>query len=121
MPRNPLILPALFIAAATLSAQPDARTAMLQAIDSKRASYADTAKQIWGFAEVGYQEEQSSALLQRQLKAAGFDVLPGLSQEAQNGARKPLVENGAGHGCGHTLLGTGALAAAIAVKDWLIA
>src|SRR6185436_11235438 len=151
MPRNPLILPALFIAAATLSAQPDARTAMLQAIDSKRASYADTAKQIWGFAEVGYQEEQSSALLQRQLKAAGFDVtarladtptafvatwgsgkpiigivgefdaLPGLSQEAENGARKPLVENGAGHGCGHNLLGTGALAAAIAVKDWLIA
>ena len=117
MPRNPLILPAFFVAAATLAAQPDARTAMLQGIDAKRASYADTAKQIWAFAEVGYQEEQSSALLQRQLKAAGFDVsarladtptafvatwgsgkpvvgivgefdaLPGLSQEAQTGRR----------------------------------
>jgi aminobenzoyl-glutamate utilization protein B len=139
------------MAIVAVSAQPDARTTMVQGIDAKRSSYADTAKQIWGFAEVGYQEEQSSALLQRQLKAAGFnvaarladtptafvatwgsgkpvigivgefDALPGLSQEAQNGARKPVVESGAGHGCGHNLLGTGALAAAIAVKDWLIA
>jgi aminobenzoyl-glutamate utilization protein B len=151
MRRNPLVLLSFFLAAAAVSAQPDARTAMLQGIDAKRTSYADTAKQIWGFAEVGYQEEQSSALLQRQLKAAGFEVsarladtptafvatwgtgkpvigivgefdaLPGLSQEAQLGARKPLIENGAGHGCGHNLLGTGALAAAVAVKDWLIA
>jgi aminobenzoyl-glutamate utilization protein B len=141
----------LALAVAAVAAQSDARTAMLQAIDAKRASYADTAKQIWGFAEVGYQEEQSSALLQRQLKAAGFDVsarladtptafvatwgsgkpvigivgefdaLPGLSQDAQNSARKPVVENGPGHGCGHNLLGAGALAAAVAVKDWMIA
>jgi aminobenzoyl-glutamate utilization protein B len=151
MRRNPLVLLLLFVAAVAVSAQPDARTAMLQGIDAKRTSYADTAKQIWGCAEVGYQEERSSALLQRQLKAAGFEVsarladtptafvatwgsgkpvigivgefdaLPGLSQEAQLGARKPLIENGAGHGCGHNLLGTGALAAAVAVKDWLIA
>ena len=151
MSRNPLIVLAISAAAATLSAQPDARSAIVPGIEARRTAYADIAKQIWGFAEVGYQEEQSSALLQRQLKAAGFEVasrladtptafvatwgsgkpiigivgefdaLPGLSQEAQTGARKPLVENGAGHGCGHNLLGTGALAAAIAVKDWLIA
>jgi aminobenzoyl-glutamate utilization protein B len=108
----------------------------------------DLAKQIWSFAEVGYQEEKSSALLQQQLKAAGFtvtarvaaiptafvatfgsgkpvigivgefDALPGLSQEPTS-KRSPIGENAPGHGCGHNLLGTGALAAAIAVKDWL--
>ncbi|MBQ7714066.1 MAG: amidohydrolase, partial [Oscillospiraceae bacterium] len=30
-----------------------------------------------------------------------------------------LVEGGAGHGCGHNLLGAGALAAALGVKHWL--
>ena len=30
-----------------------------------------------------------------------------------------IEEGGAGHGCGHNLLGTGALAAAVAVKEWL--
>ena len=49
---------------------PDDRAAMLQRIEAKRATYADIAKQIWSFAEVGYQEEKSSALLQQQLKAA---------------------------------------------------
>ncbi|MFN2447495.1 MAG: amidohydrolase [Vicinamibacterales bacterium] len=47
-----------------------------------------------------------------------FDALPGLSQAASP-ERKPLVENGAGHGCGHHLFGTASTAAAIAVKEWL--
>jgi len=131
------------------AAQTDDRASMLQRIDARRDSYATVAKQIWGFAEVGYQEEKSSALLQQQLRAAGFqvkagvadiptafvatfgsgkpvigivgefDALPGLSQEAQTAARHAIEENAAGHGCGHNLLGTGALAAAIAVKEWL--
>src|SRR5215813_7482088 len=125
------------------------RDAVLQSIESRRSAYADVAKQIWAFAEVGYQEVKSSALLQQQLKAAGFsvkagvadiptafvatfgsgkpvigilgefDALPGLSQEAQTAQHHAIEENGAGHGCGHNLLGTGALAAAIAVKEWL--
>jgi aminobenzoyl-glutamate utilization protein B len=49
-----------------------------------------------------------------------FDALPGLSQAATP-ERKPVVDNGAGHGCGHHLFGVGAVAAAVAVKDWLIA
>jgi aminobenzoyl-glutamate utilization protein B len=128
----------------------DDRAAALQSIDAKRATYADVAKQIWTFAELGYQEEKSSALLQQQLKAAGFtvaarvadiptafvatfgsgkpvigivgefDALPGLSQEPA-ARRSPITENAPGHGCGHNLLGTGSLAAAIAVKDWLAA
>jgi aminobenzoyl-glutamate utilization protein B len=143
----------VFVMFASPSAQQqsagDDRAAMVQRIDARRDSYATVAKQIWGFAEVGYQEEKSSTLLQQQLRAAGFqvragvaeiptafvatygsgqpvigivgeyDALPGLSQEAQTAARHAIEENGAGHGCGHNLLGTGALAAAIAVKDWL--
>src|SRR6266542_1360539 len=141
------------MSAAALSAQrpasSDDRGEMLRRIDARRDTYATVAKQIWGFAEVGYQEEKSSALLQQQLRAAGFqvkagvadiptafvatfgsgkpvigivgefDALPGLSQEAQTAARHAIEENAAVHGCGHNLLGTGALAAAIAVKEWL--
>jgi aminobenzoyl-glutamate utilization protein B len=130
---------------------PDDRASLIQSIEAKRESYAIVAKQIWGFAEVGYQEQKSSALLQQQLRAAGFqvkagvadiptafvatfgsgtpiigivgefDALPGLSQEAQTAQRHAIEENAPGHGCGHNLLGTGALAAAVAVKEWMVA
>ncbi len=48
-----------------------------------------------------------------------YDALPGLSQEAGVAEHRPLEANGAGHGCGHNLLGAGAMLAAAAVKDWL--
>ena len=47
-----------------------------------------------------------------------YDALPGLSQERLP-SQSPLVANGAGHGCGHNLLGTASLAAASVVKAWL--
>ncbi len=50
--------------------------------------------------------------------AGEYDALPGLSQRDQN-APEPLEAGGAGHGCGHNLLGTGCLAAALAFKEWL--
>src|SRR5205085_5410314 len=137
---------------AVVSAQtpsvPD-REALVRGIEAKRERYASIAKEIWGFAEIGYQEQKSSALLQQQLKAAGFqvtagvagiptafvatfgsgkpvigivgefDALPGLSQEAQTANHHAIEEGAPGHGCGHNLLGTGALAAAVAVKEWL--
>lgn len=131
-------------------AQGTDENAVLASIDQKAQAYAKVAMQIWSFAEVGYQETKSSALLQEQLKAAGFtvnagvaeiptaftatwgsgkpvigiigefDALPGLSQAASP-ERKPLVAEGPGHGCGHHLFGTASTAAAIAVKDWLVA
>ncbi|HEX9164921.1 MAG TPA: amidohydrolase [Gemmatimonadales bacterium] len=139
----------LSLLAAPLAAQRDAAS-VLRALDTRAPAYAGIAKQIWGFAEVGYQEVKSSALLQEQLRAAGFaveagvaeiptafvatwgsgqpviaimgefDALPGLSQDAVP-TPKPLIAGGAGHGCGHHLFGTAATAAAIAVKDWLAA
>lgn len=48
-----------------------------------------------------------------------FDALDSLSQAAGLTEQKPLCPGGAGHGCGHNLLGAGALAAAAAVKFWL--
>ena len=110
--------------------------------------YADIAHQIWGFAEVGYQETKSTELLQDQLKAAGFkveqgvagiptafmatygsgkpvigilaeyDALPGVSQAAVP-ERQERAEVNAGHACGHHLFGTASTAAAIAIKEWL--
>jgi aminobenzoyl-glutamate utilization protein B len=133
-----------------LHAQGTDGKAVMASIDAKAATYTDLAMKIWSFAEVGYQETRSSALLQEQLKKAGFavnagvaeiptafvatwgsgkpvigivgefDALPGLSQAATP-ERKPLVENGPGHGCGHHLFGTASAAAAIAVKEWMIA
>lgn len=128
----------------------DARVRLTEGIDSKRALYTDVARQIWNFAEVGYRESKSSALLADTLSAAGFtirkgvadiptafvasygtgrpviafigeyDALPGLSQAAV-AERRPIAEGAPGHGCGHNLLGTASMAAAIAVKDWMTA
>ena len=125
-----------------------AKDAVTQEIVSRGDHYAAIAQQIWEFAEVGYQEERSSALLQSELRAAGFEVeagvagiptafvasygsgepvigilaefdaLPGLSQDAVP-ERSPLEELGAGHACGHHLFGTASTAAAISVKNWL--
>jgi aminobenzoyl-glutamate utilization protein B len=117
-----------------------------QNIMEGKDDYASIALKIWDFAEVGYKEERSTALLQETLKSHGFrvtagvagiptafvaeygsgspaigilaeyDALPGLSQMAVP-ERKPIEGSNAGHGCGHHLFGTASVAAAIAVKD----
>jgi aminobenzoyl-glutamate utilization protein B len=117
-------------------------------VDRQAAHFAATSKMIWEYAELGYQEEKSSALLQRELQAAGFrvqsgvageptafvasygqgqpvvgilgefDALPGLSQDATP-VRKPVVAEAPGHACGHNLLGTGAALAAVALKEYI--
>src|SRR5579884_969118 len=74
----------------------DSSAALIQSIDAKRSHYADVAKQIWDFAEVGYQEQKSSALLQSELKAAGFDVKAGVAGiptafVATYGSGKPVI------------------------------
>ncbi len=114
-------------------------------IQSKYDEYKKTELQIWDFAEVGYKEVKSSALLQKTLSDNGFDVkagvadiptafvasygsgkpvigllaeydaLPGLSQEATPD-KKPIAGKAAGHGCGHHLFGTASVAAGIEIK-----
>lgn len=48
-----------------------------------------------------------------------FDALAILSQEAACPVKKERIPGAPGHGCGHSALGTGALAAAVAVKEYL--
>lgn len=48
---------------------------------------------------------------------AEYDALGNLSQVADLGEQKAEVTGGNGHGCGHNLLGTGALAGAVGIKD----
>lgn len=48
-----------------------------------------------------------------------YDALSSLSQEAGCPVKKERVPGGAGHGCGHSALGTGSLAAVFAVKKYL--
>ena len=121
---------------------------MLSTLESGASHYAEVAQQIWNFAEVGYMEAKSSALLQGELKAAGFtvttgiageptafvaefgsgkpviailgeyDALPGLSQAATP-ERRSVIAGRPGHGCGHHLFGTASTAAAIALKQWM--
>ena len=48
-----------------------------------------------------------------------FDALSGLSQEAGVTEQRPVESGGNGHGCGHHLLGTASIGAALAVKQYL--
>ncbi len=143
------LLGILSLIAFTASAQKNPeKDKIIASIQNKEADYNKVAHQIWEFAEPGYLEVKSSALLQEQLKTAGFEVkagiaeiptafvasygsgqpviamlaeydaLPGLSNGTEP-EQKAIITGGAGHGCGHNLLGTASLAAAIAVKDWL--
>ena len=60
----------LLAAPAMISAQnakANPSPAALTTLDVKSTHYADVAKQIWGFAELGYQEFKSSALLKATL------------------------------------------------------
>nr|WP_036155774.1 amidohydrolase [Maribacter forsetii] len=120
---------------------------IIKNLEQKSAEYGIIAQNIWEFAEMGYQEEQSSGLLQKTLQDAGFsikkgvagiptafiaeygsgspviaimgefDALPGLSQKAVS--EKESAGAAAGHACGHHLFGTASTAAAISTKDWL--
>ena len=49
-----------------------------------------------------------------------YDALPELSQAPGVSEHQPLPNQPAGHGCGHNLLGAGAMLAAAAVKDYLV-
>ncbi len=78
------------------SAQTSDRTPCSRRSTPRRQAYGDVALQIWSFAEVGYQETKSSALLQEQLEGAGFDVKAGVAEiptafTATWGTGKPVI------------------------------
>lgn len=120
-----------------------------QTIDANAARYAAVADRIWEYAELGLKEHRSAGLLTEELKAAGFrvtaglsgmetaflaeygegrpviamaaeyDALPGLGQEAACPAQRSPAAGAPGHGCGHNVMGTAILAAAIGLKAYM--
>ena len=118
-------------------------------IEQKREKFIALSDTIWEVPELYFEEHQSSAYLSGALEEEGFqvergvagletafvgsygtgkpviailgefDALAGLSQKKGLTHHDPVVTGGNGHGCGHNLLGTGAFAAAVAVKDYM--
>ena len=118
-------------------------------VDAHRDDLIGLADRVWGMPETLYNEYRSCAQHTEMLRQKGFavteevagiptavmgesgeggpviailgeyDALPGLSQEANVAYPQPLEVGGNGHGCGHNLLGSAALLAACALKDWL--
>ncbi|MDR3295070.1 MAG: amidohydrolase [Clostridiales Family XIII bacterium] len=113
---------------------------------ANRDVFYEIAQKIWGTPELSMQEFKSSKLLQDALSAQGFrvepgvggmpsafiatfgngapviaincefDALPGLSQRSDLAEKSPKTVGAPGQGCGHNLLGTGAVKAAAALR-----
>ncbi|SUI69481.1 Aminobenzoyl-glutamate utilization protein B [Serratia quinivorans] len=128
---------------------PQLLTFINQYIDQHQPQFSALSDSIWDHPETRFTETYSANLLADALEQEGFrlergvggietafiasygsgqpviallgeyDALAGLSQQAGCATPQPLVENGNGHGCGHNLLGTAALAGAFAVKAWM--
>ena len=147
MIRTAFFLSAALAASPALAANEDIA---LSKIEADREANIDTAKAIWGFAEVGYKETRSSKLLQDRLATEGFQVDAGVADiptaftatytngegpvigimgefdalpgfsQAATPEKQGLPNLDAGHACGHHLFGTASASAAIAIKDWLV-
>jgi aminobenzoyl-glutamate utilization protein B len=132
-----------------VEAEMDNRKDVWRAVDAHRDELIALADRVWAMPEVCYTEHRSAAEHKAELERQGFrvtegvagiptavigeageggpviailgeyDALPGLSQEAGVAEHREVEAGGHGHGCGHNLLGAGALLAATALKDWL--
>nr|WP_083394527.1 M20/M25/M40 family metallo-hydrolase [Planococcus donghaensis] len=112
----------------------EAAQTISQSIDSKRSTYIKASHEIHDRPEIGNQEFFASTLLISLLEEAGFAVEKGVAgHETAFFARKKselsgptiayLAEYdalpGIGHACGHNIIGTTSVAAAIALSETL--
>jgi len=125
------------------------KNAVCLSVDTLSSDYAALSDSIWDHPEVNFHEDYSAAAIRSQLKRHGFtitdnlggmpnafraeygcgrpviaylgefDALSSLSQKAGCAVREPITPGAPGHGCGHNLLGVGALGAAVAVKEMI--
>lgn len=141
----------LMLSSAPVAAQvtPQDKQTLIASVEKGAPRMATVAHQIWEFAEVGYQETKSSALLQSELRKAGFSVQAGVAgmptafvASYKNGegpviailaefdalpglaqeARPepaPIAGQIAGHACGHHLFGAASVAAAQSLAAWM--
>lgn len=119
-------------------------------VNENESIFNDCSEKIWEFAEVGLEEEKSRDLFVNILTEHGFkiekgvaniptafvaklgngkpvvglvaeyDALPGMSQVANMTEKQPKEGMASGHACGHNLLGSAGLGAALTVKEYLL-
>jgi aminobenzoyl-glutamate utilization protein B len=119
-------------------------------IEKQQAPLERVSDEIWGYAETALREKRSAKTMSDYAEQQGFkvergvagmptafvasygegrpiigilgeyDALPGISQKAQSG-KEALVAGAPGHGCGHNLLGTASMGAAVAIKEMIAA
>ncbi len=120
-----------------------------QHVDARREAYEALSDRVWAMPEICYTEYRSVEEHRAMLVEEGFrvtenvagiptavigeagdggpviailgeyDALPGLSQVAGIAEPKEVEKGAPGHGCGHNMLGSAALLAATAVKNYL--
>ncbi|MGG0791576.1 M20 family metallopeptidase [Peribacillus simplex] len=125
------------------------QTLISDLVEQKRDKTIELSDQVWETPEIYFQEYRSSEYIIHALETEGFqvekevaglktaftgtfgsgkpvvailgefDALPALSQKKGLTVSDPVVQDGHGHGCGHNLLGAGAFAAAVAIKDYM--
>jgi aminobenzoyl-glutamate utilization protein B len=118
-------------------------------VEAKSPTYTELSDRIWAMPELRFAEHRSAEAQIAQLEAEGFrvtrnvagiptaflaesgeggpvigflgefDALAGLSQQAGIAEQRPVETGGNGHGCGHNLLGAGAMLAAVSARDAL--
>ncbi|MDR1125143.1 MAG: amidohydrolase [Deltaproteobacteria bacterium] len=123
--------------------------AICRLVEEKAGRFTAVSDAVWDTPELGFEVERSAAVIIKALEREGFqvegglagiatafkgtwgengpviaflgeyDALPNLSQAAGVAERQELVPGGDGHGCGHNALGAGALAAAVALRDYI--
>ena len=119
--------------------------AIAAAVDRLQPEFAAMSDAIWDYAELSFAEHQSAKTQISMLEKHGFgikrnvadietafigeagsgkpviaflgefDALAGLSQQAGVAREEPVTPGATGHGCGHNLLGTGSMLAAVAL------
>jgi len=121
-----------------------------QFVDAKRDEYIRLSDHIWDLAETRWEEYRSVEAQIETLEREGFrvtrnlaglptafvaeagaggfiagflgeyDALSNMSQQAAAVESCAVCAGGSGHGCGHHLLGAGAMLAAVATRDYLL-
>ena len=118
-------------------------------VSKNQKRFQELADKVWSTPETCYSEQNSMSAHVDELKYHGFsvtkgianiptavvgeygtdgpiiaflgeyDALAGLSQKADVFHQDPVKKGENGHGCGHNLLGSASMQAAVALRDWL--
>ena len=118
-------------------------------VDEGSKAFEEISDMVWEYAEIQFREHRSTELQREYMRSRGFritaplggldtafmaeygqgspviaflgenDALSGQSQAADAFERRPVTAGGAGHACGHNLLGTGSMEAACALREYM--